>query len=87
MPLVFQPVDFSALQLSTAQVQGISELRDRFIAELGGLNQDPNDPGYRERWLKIQPEMDKQLQGLIGLLSYRYYEVASRTRQANGAAP
>jgi hypothetical protein len=66
MPLVFQNLDLEALKLQDGQRQGIEELRQTFLAELGGANQDPNDPAYYERWMKAQSDVDSMLPGMIG---------------------
>jgi len=66
MPLVFQNVDLDALKLQDGQREGIEELRQMFLAELGGTNQDPNDPAYYERWKKAQSQVDSMLPGMIG---------------------
>jgi len=39
MPLVFQNLDLEALKLQDGQREGIEELRQTFLAELGGTNQ------------------------------------------------
>jgi hypothetical protein len=66
MPLVFQNLDLAALKLQDGQREGIEELRQTFLAELGGTNQDPNDPAYYERWKKAQSDVDSMLPGMIG---------------------
>jgi hypothetical protein len=74
LPLVLQPVDETALQLTDAQKQVIDQLRQQFIDEVGGTNQDPNDPAYLARWQAAQPKIDDTLRGLLGskfLINYR----------------
>ncbi len=78
VPLVWRQVDLSALGLNASQFQAIADLRERFIGEIGGANQDPNDPAYRERWIKAQPQTDRLLQGVIGLRAYQNYELLAR---------
>src|ERR1043166_739894 len=65
MPLVFQDADLSRLRLNDDQLQAIDYLRQKFLDELGGPQQDLADPAYRERWIKSQPEIDSDLKGMI----------------------
>jgi len=75
MPLVFQTVDLSQLDLNARQLQAIDDLRQRFLDEIGGPHQDLTDPGYRERWKKSQPELDNDLRGMIGFAAFQNYQV------------
>jgi hypothetical protein len=75
MPLVFQEVDVSELNLNRDQLQAIDDLRQRFVDEIGGLEQNPNDPAYRERWLKSQPQIDDDLRGMIGVNAFQNYQI------------
>src|SRR5215831_1137618 len=49
MPLVFQDVDVSRLKLNSEQLQALEDLRQKFLDEIGGADQNPNDPAYKER--------------------------------------
>src|SRR5689334_7104097 len=75
LPLVFQEVDVSKLNLNPDQLQAFEDLRQRFLDEIGGLHQDPNDPAYRERWNKSQPQLDDDLRGMIGFAAFQNYQV------------
>jgi len=75
MPLVFQEVDISELNLNRDQLQAIDDLRQRFLDEIGGLEQNTNDPAYRERWLKSQPQIDDDLRGTIGVSAFQNYQI------------
>jgi len=81
MPLVFQDVDRAALNLDPGQRQAIADLRQRFIEALGGPNQDPAEPAYRERWQQSQPENDDLLRGLIGVRAWQDYQLAARRHE------
>jgi hypothetical protein len=81
-PLVLQPVDENALQLTDAQKQVLGQLRQQFIDEIGGTNQDPNDPAYLARWQKAQRGIDDTLRGLLGLKFYLNY----RSQAANAVS-
>jgi hypothetical protein len=75
MPLVFQEVDLAKLKLNHEQVEAITDLRQRFVDEIGGAEQDPSDPAYGERWRKSQPEIDNDLRGMIGVAAFQDYQL------------
>jgi len=77
LPLVFQNVDLHALNLNNQQVQAINDLRQSFVDAIGGLNQDPQDQAYLDRWQKAQPEADLILQGMLGIMAWETYQVLS----------
>jgi hypothetical protein len=85
LPLVFQDIDPGAVSLNERQIRAINDLKQSFVDQVGGPNQDPNDPGYRERWLKAQPEIDANLRGIIGVNAFQDYQVAVHARQQAGA--
>ena len=76
-PLVIQNVDLSTLNLNDQQRQLIEELRQSFAAEIGGPDQDPNDPGYLERWQKAQPESDNLMKAMLGITVFENYQLAA----------
>ena len=78
MPLFLQPLNPTNLNLNPGQLQAIADLREQFIAQLGGLEQNPADPAYRDKWLQIQPEYDDLLRGMIGTRAYQNYELTAR---------
>jgi hypothetical protein len=75
MPLVFQNVDLAALKLDDNRIKIIGELRQSFLNEIGGPNQDPADPAYMERWKKAQAETDNLLHAWIGVRAYQDYQL------------
>ena len=77
LPMIFKEVDPSILQLSDQQQQMVKELRQTFVDEIGGLNQDPNDPGYLQRWLKAQTDVDSLAKGMLGIMPWETYQVAT----------
>ena len=85
MPLVLQNVDLAALGLNADQMQVVEDLRQSFSDQVGGPDQDPNDPAYLERWQKAQPETDRQLSGMLGVKVFENYEMAVQP-PANSAA-
>lgn len=82
MPLVLQPVDAEAMKLTAAQAQTINELRQAFLQEIGGTNQDPNDPAYRQRWQAAQREADDMLTGLFGSKFTLNYQMQAEIQAA-----
>jgi hypothetical protein len=79
LPLVFQEVDLTRLNLNRDQLQAIDDLRQTFVDQIGGLEQNPTDPAYRERWLKSQPQIDDNLRGMIGVTAFQNYQVEAVT--------
>jgi hypothetical protein len=86
MPLAFANVDVSSLNLDESQKQVIGSLRRRFLSEIGGPDQDPNDPAYLERWQKAQPKLDEMMRGMIGINAYQQYDLAARVSRGKQAA-
>jgi len=85
IPVVLQEADLASLNLNSAQLQAITNLRQRFVAGIGGPNQDPNDAGYRARWQESQPEIDELLKGMLGPEDYHNYQISARMKaDANG---
>lgn len=78
LPLVFQPVETASLSLDAGQRQALDTLQQWFIEQLGGEHQDPADPGYRERWLNAQSQMDDLTRGMIGVNAFQDYQLAAR---------
>ena len=81
MPLVLQSVDLDSIGLQPDQKAVVDRLRQQFIDEVGGPNQDPNDPAYIQRWQAAQPEIDNMLEGMIGINAYGKYELQARLNQ------
>ena len=85
-PLVFQPVDPGALKLNDLQGVVLERIRQTFIEQIGGTNQNPNDPKYLERWQAAKTVADSQLKDLLGKDNYYDYQVES-LKQARKMAP
>jgi hypothetical protein len=82
MPLVLEQVDSAKLKLNDAQLRTITELRQNFVAEIGGTNQDPNDPSYRQRWQTAQREADDMLVAILGRNFKLNYELQVESQAA-----
>lgn len=75
VPLVLRKVDLASLNLDENRMKFISELREGFVKEIGGYNQDQNDPEYRKRWQKAQAESDALLHAMLGNRAYQEYQL------------
>jgi hypothetical protein len=81
-PLVLQEVNPAALNLTSGQQELISRLRQQFIDQIGGTNQDPNDPDYLARWQKAQRQMDDTLRGTLGIKFFVNYRQQAEAANA-----
>lgn len=72
-PLFLQDVNWHALGFTPAQQKAIERVRQQFITDIGGPNQDPNDPAYLARWQKAQSKADDALRGSLGPQDYQGY--------------
>ena len=77
LPLVFHEVDPSVVNLNPQQAQVVDDLRQKFIQDVGGPNQDPNDPAYSHRWQTNQPQADLDLCGMLGIFAFQSYQIAA----------
>lgn len=72
-PLVYQPVDSVAVNLTESQAQVVNNLRQEFVNNIGGTNQNPDDPAYLQRFLQAQGQSDAMLEAYIGYNAYMQY--------------
>jgi hypothetical protein len=82
LPLVFQPVDPGYLKITPDQQQVIDELQQGFLDEVGGADQDPNDPQYRQRWEQVRPLFDQRLKTQLGQQFFLKYQIAAGQQAA-----
>jgi hypothetical protein len=85
MPLAFQPVDLKALNVNSNQLQVINDLRQKFQQQIGGPNQDPNDPAYLKRWQAAQRNADEWMGLLLGRDFRLKYQLQVQNQQAQSA--
>jgi hypothetical protein len=52
--------------MTDQQTALLQDLRQEFIDEVGGPNQDPASPEYRERWAKAEAEANQRFKVLFG---------------------
>ena len=76
MPIVMQNVDLAALGLNHGQQQVIAEVRQNFLEQVGGTNQNPKDPAFLARWQQAQIDADTRLQATLGYPVYMRYQIA-----------
>jgi len=80
MPIVFQPVDPAAMKLSDDQLNVIKDLQQKFLLQVGGTNQDPNDPEYLKRWQAAQISADEWFSALLGRDFRMKYQAQAMSR-------
>jgi hypothetical protein len=76
MPIVMQNIDLAALGLNHDQKQVIGEVRQDFLEQVGGTNQNPKDPAFMARWQQAQVEADARLQASLGYQVYMQCQIA-----------
>jgi hypothetical protein len=81
-PLVFQTVDPQAFKISPEQQAILDRLQQNFLDQIGGANQDPNDPQYLARWKEAQPLINEQLKAQLGQDFFLKYQTAASQRAA-----
>lgn len=69
-PVVYQDAVAAAPQLSAAEQAVIARVQQQFVADIGGLNQNPQDPAYRARWQTAQQLADDALRANLGAQFY-----------------
>jgi hypothetical protein len=77
LPLAFKPVDQHSLKITPEQQEVLDRLQQNFLEQIGGANQDPNDPQYRQRWEEARPLIDEQLKAQLGQDFFIQYETAT----------
>lgn len=85
VPLALQLADSPAMNLTAVQAQTVNDIRQTFLDQIGGTNQDPNDPAYRQRWQAAQREADTMLVGMLGQRFVLNYQM-QRQNQAAAAS-
>ncbi len=63
------------------------KLRNDFVQAIGGPNQDPSNPDYRQRWIEAQSQADQRFRFLYGDYAYVALQLqAQREAQAQQQA-
>jgi len=79
LPLAYQSLDPSRMQLTAEQLQSISEVKQSFVAALG-TDLDMNSPEYLKRWQTAQKQADSLMGALIGRQAELNYEDAVQSQ-------
>jgi hypothetical protein len=74
MPLAFVEPDAKS-GFDQQQMDSLGTLRQRFINDIGGPNQDPNDSGYKERWQEAQPINDELFRTWYGNEALNQFQI------------
>ena len=82
MPFVFLNVDPAALNLNEEQVQAIADLRQNFVEQIGGTNQNPDDPAYLARWRQAEPLADNMLRLTLGNDGYMKFTLSAQDQES-----
>ena len=82
LPLVFQPVDPQAFKITPEQQEVLDRLQQDFLDQIGGANQDPNDPQYLARWKEAEPLIEEQLKAQLGQDFFLNYQIAAGQQAA-----
>lgn len=81
-PLALKAVDFEAMGLPAPMQAAIQKLQDQFVKEVGGLNQNPADAAYGQRWLNATQRADDLLRAQIGWQAFNAYSLAAMNANA-----
>jgi hypothetical protein len=58
------------IQFTDQQIVEWTGMQNDFIEAVGGANQDPADPAYRERWISAREESDDLFRAKFGMEAY-----------------
>lgn len=58
------------MDLTPAQEQKLDDLALQFLDDVGGADQEPDDPAYRDRWNQAVPENDSQYKLFFGSVAF-----------------
>lgn len=69
-PVAFRQVDLANLGFGPSEQEAIKQVQEQFVQDIGGLNQNPNDPAYLARWQQAQINADDELRAALGSEQY-----------------
>jgi hypothetical protein len=81
-PLVMSPPD-PAIPLTEQQSADWQKLQQDFTDAVGGLNQNPNDPAYRTRWITAQDYSDEMFKLKFGETAFLLQSFAAARQGGN----
>lgn len=76
-PVVLKAMDYEGLGLPPLQPAVAQKLQEQFVQEVGGLNQNPEDAAYRQRWLTATQHANDLLRAQIGWEAFNAYSRAA----------
>ncbi len=80
-PLVMLDLPPAVLGSQEGLTATVDRLREKFIADVGGDQQNPADPAYLERWTHGVSDIDEQLRSAIGWQAYNTLLAAAHQAQ------
>ncbi len=80
-PLVMLDLPPAVLGSQEGLTATVDRLREKFIADVGGDQQNPADPAYLERWTHGVSDIDEQLRSAIGWQAYNTLLAAAHDAQ------
>jgi len=86
IPVAFQPTPEDA-RMSEVQRSQLDAIQQTFVQNIGGENQDPYSPDYRQLWKKAQRLSDEQFRALFGQQAFNERQIATElaNRSSNAA--
>ena len=76
MPLAFQASEELAEGLNESQMQIVTDLRQKFMKNVGSSGLNPNDPAYLKLWQAQQDALDRLLFAQLGAEGYFNYQMS-----------
>lgn len=74
-PLAFRQVDLASLGFGAAEKNAIDQVRQQFVNDIGGPDQNPDDPAYLARWQTAQANADDALRGALGSQGFMAFQI------------
>jgi hypothetical protein len=87
LPMVMQNIDLSQLNFDDQQKQAFNDVRQQFLEDIGGPNQNPNDPTYLARWQKAQSTADTMLESTLGNDAFTKVQMLEYQKSLESQAP
>ena len=76
IPLALSP-PASSIQLTDAQKAILQDIQKDFVEAVGGPDQNPSDPAYRDRWVTAVSESDDRLRSMIGWEGFNEWQISN----------
>ena len=77
IPLALKESTSQLIPPNVANAQVMAGIRDEFVSNIGGPNQDPADLAYIQRWQIAQNKADAQLRAQLGKIAYNRLSIAA----------